>query len=61
MTRSHKNLLMNSFAGVTNVELTHRQLDVNQCPGERRRNVYANSAVCDSNAIVSDIAKGSGE
>jgi hypothetical protein len=44
-----------SYAGVTNVELAYRQLDVNQCPGERRRNYFANSAACDRHALVSSM------
>lgn len=41
-----------SYAGVTNIELAYTQLDVNQCPGDHFRNVYANSAACDRNAFV---------
>ncbi|CAF5000264.1 unnamed protein product, partial [Rotaria sp. Silwood1] len=44
-----------NYAGVTNVELAYTQLNVNQCPGEHIRNVYANSAVCDRNAFVSSL------
>ncbi|UJR14002.1 hypothetical protein I4U23_001002 [Adineta vaga] len=44
-----------NYAGVTNVELAYTQLDVNQCPGDHIRNVYANSAVCDRNAYCEPI------
>lgn len=37
---------------MTNVELAYRFLDINQCPGEHRRNFFANTAVCDRNALV---------
>ncbi|CAF1327965.1 unnamed protein product [Adineta steineri] len=45
-----------NYAGVTNVELAYTQLDVNQCPGNHLRNVYANSAACDRNAFCDPIA-----
>ncbi|CAF3625775.1 unnamed protein product [Rotaria sp. Silwood1] len=44
-------VVISNYAGVTNVELAYTQLNVNQCPGEHIRNVYANSAVGDRNAF----------
>ncbi|CAF0735236.1 unnamed protein product [Didymodactylos carnosus] len=38
------------YAGVTNVELAYAQLNVDQCPGERSRNLFAGTAACDQNA-----------